>query len=99
MKKLAFTLVIAAVTTISVPAFARGGGGHGGSHSSSHSSHYGSGSVNSHEHTVRSYTRKDGAHVDSYRATNPNHTRNDNYSTVGNVNPHTGKAGTKPGDY
>lgn len=33
-----------------------------------------------------------------YHATNPNGTRNDNYSTRGNVNPWTGKAGTKPGD-
>jgi hypothetical protein len=33
--------------------------------------------------------------VGSHRATNPNHTKRDNWSTKGNVNPYTGKAGTK----
>ena len=50
------------------------------------------------EHSVRDYYRKDGTHVRSYFATDPNGTRNDNYSTRGMVNPHTGKPGTKPRD-
>jgi hypothetical protein len=106
MNKFFFTAALAVITVLSTPAFARGGGhggGHSGSHSSSHygsrSSHYGSGTVNSQNHTVSGYTRHDGTHVNSYHATNPNATRNDNYSTAGNVNPYTGKAGTKPGDY
>lgn len=33
-----------------------------------------------------------------YIRTSPNHTKNDNYSTKGNVNPYTGEEGTKPGD-
>lgn len=49
-------------------------------------------------HTVRGYTRSDGTYVAPHRATNPNSTRNDNWSTIGNVNPDTGEAGTKPRD-
>ena len=47
---------------------------------------------------VRGYTRKDGTYVAPYHRTAPNGTKNDNYSTKGNVNPYTGQAGTKPGD-
>jgi hypothetical protein len=45
-------------------------------------------------HSVRGYTRKDGTYVAPHRATNPNSTRSDNWSTKGNVNPYTGKEGT-----
>lgn len=45
-------------------------------------------------HSVRGYTRKDGTYVAPHRATNPNSTRADNWSTKGNVNPYTGKEGT-----
>ncbi len=45
-------------------------------------------------HAVRGYTRRDGTYVAPHRATNPNSTRSDNWSTKGNVNPYTGKAGT-----
>lgn len=43
---------------------------------------------------VRGYVRKDGTYVAPYQRTAPNGTINDNYSTKGNVNPYTGKAGT-----
>jgi hypothetical protein len=45
-------------------------------------------------HSVRGYTRADGTYVAPHRATNPNDTRADNWSTKGNVNPDTGKDGT-----
>lgn len=45
---------------------------------------------------VRGHLRKDGTYVDSHRRTTPNGTVNDNWSTVGKVNPDTGKPGTKP---
>ena len=48
------------------------------------------------ETAVHSYTKKNGTHVDAHNRTLLNGTRRDNYSTKGNVNPHTGKAGTKP---
>ncbi|GAB2876136.1 hypothetical protein GCM10027277_51910 [Pseudoduganella ginsengisoli] len=50
------------------------------------------------EHLVSAYYRRDGQFVQPYFATNPDGTRNNNYSTRGNTNPHTGIAGTKPRD-
>jgi len=53
-------------------------------------------SVSSHtgSHHVSSYTRKDGTRVRAHERTNPNHSKLDNWSTKGNVNPNTGKRGT-----
>jgi hypothetical protein len=47
---------------------------------------------------VSGYTRSNGTYVQGYYRTLPNDTRNDNWSTIGNTNPFTGVAGTKPGD-
>lgn len=47
---------------------------------------------------VRGYSKKDGTYVQPYTKTSPDRTRNNNYSTRGNTNPYTGKAGTKPRD-
>jgi TPR repeat protein len=44
---------------------------------------------------VGGYTRKNGTYVAPHYRSAPNHTKADNYSTKGNVNPYTGKAGTK----
>src|SRR5262245_31602003 len=44
---------------------------------------------------VSGYTRMDGTHVDSYRKSTPDKSFNNNWSTKGNVNLATGKAGTK----
>lgn len=44
---------------------------------------------------VKGYTRKDGTYVTPHVRSSPNGTKSDNYSTKGNVNPYTGKAGTK----
>lgn len=48
---------------------------------------------------VRGYTKKDGTYVAPHERTAPNNTNLDNYSTKGNVNPYTGKEGTKEPDY
>lgn len=48
--------------------------------------------------SVRGYYRSNGTYVQAHQRTAPNYTRNDNYSTVGNTNPYTGKAGTVPRD-
>lgn len=45
-------------------------------------------------HYVRGYTRKDGTYVAPHYQTNPDSSRLNNWSTRGNVNPYTGKAGT-----
>jgi len=46
-------------------------------------------------HSRRGYIKRDGTYVAPSRATNPNSTKMDNWSTKGNFNPYTGKAGTK----
>lgn len=45
---------------------------------------------------VNGYTRKDGTYVAPHYRSAPNSTKADNWSTKGNVNPYTGKPGTKP---
>ena len=44
---------------------------------------------------VRGYTKRDGTRVESHRRTSPNKTERDNWSSKPNVNPDTGKRGTK----
>lgn len=39
--------------------------------------------------------KKSGTYVAPHYKTSPNRTKFDNYSTKGNVNPYTGKKGTK----
>ena len=87
-------IVLTAVLAVSSTAFARGGGGHSSSGHSSYSSSYGS----SGSHSTSGYTKSNGTYVAPSHATNPNGTKADNWSTRGNVNPYTGKPGTKPQD-
>ncbi len=44
---------------------------------------------------VRGYYKKNGTYVEPHYRSSPNSTTTDNYSTKGNVNPYTGKEGTK----
>jgi len=44
---------------------------------------------------VDGYFKKDGTYVPSHVRTTPNRSKMDNWSTRGNVNPYTGKNGTK----
>jgi len=44
---------------------------------------------------VQGYTKQDGTYVQPYHRTTPDATQNNNYGTKGNVNPYTGKEGTK----
>ncbi|NBW77283.1 MAG: hypothetical protein EBR34_16045 [Sphingomonadaceae bacterium] len=50
-------------------------------------------------HAVSGYVKKDGTYVQPHRATNPNQTQRDNWSSKPNVNPDTGKAGRKEPKY
>jgi hypothetical protein len=45
---------------------------------------------------VKGYYRKDGTYVAPHMRSSPNGTTSDNWSTYGNINPYTGKAGTRP---
>ncbi len=47
---------------------------------------------------VDGYYRNDGTYVKPHYMSSPNNTRNDNFSTYGNVNPYTGERGTKHRD-
>jgi hypothetical protein len=49
-------------------------------------------------HTVKGYTKKDGTYVAPHRQTNPDSSKLNNWSTKGNINPDTGKKGTKDPD-
>lgn len=93
MKKVFSVVVIAISVALSGNVYARGSSF--GTHSSFKSG-YSSGSGS--DHAVSGYTRSNGAYVRPSHATNPDSTRNNNYSTKGNVNPYTGKPGTKPRD-
>jgi opacity protein-like surface antigen len=44
----------------------------------------------------RGYTRHDGTYVAPHYQTAPDRRLDNNYSTQGNLNPHTGQWGTKP---
>lgn len=46
-------------------------------------------------HAVKGYIKKDGTYVAPHRQTNSNSTQKDNWSSKPNVNPYTGKYGTK----
>ncbi|PKN52829.1 MAG: hypothetical protein CVU55_06310 [Deltaproteobacteria bacterium HGW-Deltaproteobacteria-13] len=93
MKKVVIVFVILIFASATV--FARGGGGHfgGGHRSGSHSSIKNSSTGGSHR--IRGYVKKNGTYVAPSHATNLNHSKYDNWSTKGNVNPYTGKEGTK----
>ncbi len=83
--------ILAAFLFLSMPpeAFAKGGRGSGGGRFYSPGSSYGR------SYSVRPYVRRDGVYVPSHRRTVPDGNRWNNWSTRGNVNPYTGKPGTK----
>jgi hypothetical protein len=97
-KKLALLIVLILPT---LPLFA------GTSHSSSPGSHsYSSHSYGGHSTSacctrsssdvhVHGYTKKNGTVVQPYYRTHQDSTQTNNFSTKGNVNPYTGKVGTK----
>ena len=79
-------LLMMALLLFTVGSFAKG---HGGS-----SVRSGTGSKSA-STSVRGYTTRRGTRVNSYHRTTPDGTQTNNYSTRGNVNRYTGKAGTK----
>lgn len=81
-------LPIFALALLPLGAAARGGAHSGGSHASSASRSGAS-------HSVKGYTRKNGTYVAAHRATNADGSKSNNWSHKGNVNPYTGKPGSK----
>lgn len=94
-------IVLTAALMVGSFAFAKGaGGGHSSGSHGSHSANYGTsaGSSSGGSHSTSGYIKSNGTHVAPSHATNPNSTKADNWSSKGNVNPYTGKAGTKSQD-
>lgn len=89
----ALALLLALTLALPFDAEARGrrhgGGGGRGGHSYK-ASRGKSGAVH-----VRGYYRKNGTYVRPHMRSAPNGSKADNWSTKGNVNPYTGKVGTK----
>lgn len=79
-------LVAAMLAGFAGNTWAKGGGRSGGSHASKSSGG---------SHSVRGHTTKKGTYVAPHRATNPDGRKSNNWSQKGNVNPNTGKEGTK----
>ena len=84
-------LILVALLVVWDPALSdarRSGGGY---------SRSGHGHVGSYSRTVRvrGYSKKSGAHVSPHNRTSPDSTRNNNWSHKGNINPYTGKVGSK----
>ncbi len=103
-KHLILALSLSLCFGVAAPAFAKGGKASAShskgaaaskSSSSSKSTSKSSGTTNPSSHSVNGYTTKKGTVVAPHRQTDPNSTKKDNWSTKGNVNPITGKAGTK----
>ena len=98
--KLNHLVVTALLLAISVAAQARGGhsGGHGGGgrsgggHSGGSSS--GTGASHAKQH-VSGYSKKTGKRVKAHNRSKADNTQRDNWDTKGNVNPDTGKPGSK----
>ena len=83
LKILTASLLICALASSYGSAFAKGGG------------HSSSGTSSNASHSVRGYVTKSGTYVAPHHATNPDSTKTTNWSQKGNVNPYTGKEGTK----
>ena len=81
--KLFFVCASALLFIASGVASARGGGSHGSSHASSSAAH------------VQGHVTKNGTYVAPHYRSAPDGNKFNNWSTQGNVNPYTGKAGTR----
>ncbi len=81
----ALAVSVLTALAISVPVTACAKGSRGGSHSKSASG----------SHSVKGHTKKNGTYVPAHRQTNPDGSKRNNYSSKGNINPNTGKEGTK----
>lgn len=84
--------IVLAVAFLGVAAFAKGGGHSSHSNRSGHTSGSSSSGVS---HSVGGHYTKDGTYVQPHHATNPDSTKTNNWSSKPNVNPYTGKEGTK----
>lgn len=90
-------LIVALALSLSIPSFARNN-----NHLSSRSADTSLSSVghsgpvfNSTVTHVKGYTKRDGTHVNGYDRTSKDSNKVNNWSAKGNINPETGKVGTR----
>lgn len=95
MKKSLMLLVAIVVTILSVNAQYN----YGNSSYSTGSYNTGSYVVNTNSTYVHGYTKANGTQVQGHYRSTQNSTNHDNWSTSGNYNPYTGKAGNRAKDY
>lgn len=88
MKRIVLVITACFISSVTV---AKGVGHTGESHS--HNSSAGSSSGGN--HSISGYTKKNGTYVTPSRATNPDKSKKNNWTQKGNVNPNTGKKGTR----
>jgi hypothetical protein len=91
MKRMMVVTLLFLLTTL--PVFGRGSHSH--SSKTSKTSTTACCSKSASDVHVHGYTKRDGTVVQPYTRTHENSTQRDNFSTKGNVNPYTGKVGTK----
>ena len=84
--------------SVMMPGLAQAGG-HGGGHAGHSAAHshatYGTGAKSA-KTPVTAYTKKSGTKVAAHNRSTKDATQRNNWSAKGNVNPDTGKVGTKP---
>ncbi|EGY24605.1 hypothetical protein DA2_3221 [Desulfovibrio sp. A2] len=88
MRKFIILLIVALFMSFSL-------GGLAEARSSGSSRTYSTGHSKASSTRVKGYTKKNGTYVQSHRRSTADHTKTNNWSTKGNRNPYTGKAGTK----
>ncbi|WP_445145034.1 hypothetical protein [Dyella sp. Tek66A03] len=88
--KTAIFAALAMTALFALPAFA---GGHSSGYKAPRNSASGATSATPVLHS--GYTKQNGTYVAPHYQTAPNQTKTDNWSSRPNVNPYTGKAGTK----
>lgn len=98
MKKEVIAFLAAALLCASANVDAKGGsrsGGKSSSYSTSRASPGPGTGAKSQSTQVRSYTKKDGTHVQAAKRSTADKNFNNNWSTKGNSNPSTGKRGSQ----
>ena len=88
MNKFQTVIVVLTIATVATFAAAKGGG--------RHSNSVGPGTGSSSSSTpVHGYTKKDGSYVEPHQRSTPDKKFENNWTTKGNENPHTGKDGSQ----
>lgn len=95
MKRYSFILIVSFICTFVIFSIAYANSYNFGYNDSKNTSNFQSPFSSKNDVHVNGHIRSDGAYVPDHYRTRPNDTKRDNWSTRGNINPYTGKKGTK----